>query len=299
MNKKSLIQLPLVRLLDTRLSTHYSARERARTAILQRNMFSCASQNAIWLYTLMKSGTTYTLLFLSNYISFVFGDRSSVDFDRMNGEFFWHSFESAMCREEFEQLCANGMFARGLIPGYRGLIHTHVDTESNEWSKAICLYRNPLDYIISSYYYFHVNRGIRLNHPRDIIDQKVESFVAVYGRQLELVSTRPNDVLQVSYERLMSDPNGSFGKMIQFLGWVVDEEGVAFAMEHSSRKKVKEMESSCGRAIVQGSGGRFEGSFVRSGKVGEWKEYFNDADLQRVESILNKSGLSLNEFEAE
>ncbi|WP_372756122.1 hypothetical protein [Labilibaculum sp.] len=37
----------------------------------------------------------------------------------------------------------------------------------------------------------------------------------------------------------------------------------------------------------------FDSSFVRSGIVGEWEEYFNDKDCTRIEDIKNLNHLTL------
>ena len=37
-------------------------------------------------------------------------------------------------------------------------------------------------------------------------------------------------------------------------------------------------------------------SFVRSGKIGEWKEYFNEEEIVQISEILEENSISLTEF---
>lgn len=104
-------------------------------------------------------------------------------------------------------------------------------------------------------------------------------------------------MLRLSYEQLMRDSRQAFVQMLEFLGVEVDEVAVSFGMAMSSRKKVKEMEKERGEAIVKAPGIKFRGSFIRSGVVGEWKDYFTDKDIGEVESQLSVHGLSLGEFD--
>ncbi len=266
---------------------------------LKSSLLSLLSNNSIWLFSLMKSGTTYTALFLSNYFNYLYGDRKGVDFDRMNREYCNHSLESHLNLEDITKREKENKFVTQQLAGYNGFFTTHIPIKKDLWSKNISLYRNPLDYFISSYFFHYVNRGKRCSHPMKIVDHKIPEFAKTIKEQRTIQALYPDKVLQLSYEDLIRFPEDHFAEMIHFLGLELDQKGVEFAMLNSSKKKVKEMEEIRGEAIVKKDGIKFKGSFIRSGKIGEWKEYFSDHDLIKIDHKLNKHGLSLNEFQLE
>lgn len=292
-----ILKVPALKKVNDSLRRHYSKREIQRRECLEQAIFHSVCHKSVWLHTLMKSGTTYTLLFLANYLNYVYGDKKRVDYDKMVGEFFWHSFESTMFRKDLGRFLRDHFFStHSQEIGFNGVIHSHLDLNSDNWKKAICLYRNPLDYVISSYFFHYINRGIKVSHPREILIPKLEEFISAYKIQLKIIDKRPDDVIHVAYEDLIRFPEQTFHRLISFLEIEVDENAIAYAIDASSKKRVQQMESQRGQAIVQNSGTAFQGSFVRSGKVGEWKEYFNDDDLAMIQAHLSNRGVELSKF---
>ncbi len=263
---------------------------------IKKNALIALSIDSVWIYTLMKSGTTYSLLFLSNYLNSLYGDGSKVSYDQMQNDFFFHSSERRLKSKDLGLLIENRKKISTEIPS---IIHTHEFIEHHLWNKNISLYRNPLDYLISFYFYFYKKRGKYVSHPRKIIEKRLPKFINVYNHQKQLKEKYPDTTLWLSYEKLMNDPYNAFSEMIRFLGLKYDEELIHKAMEFSSKKSVQQMEEERGGALVVSRRKKFSGSFVRSGKIGEWKEYFNDEDLNKIESILNESNLSLRQFTIE
>ncbi len=260
---------------------------------LSDNLLTSLSCDGIWIYTLMKSGTTYTLLFLSNYLNLLYGDGYSVDYDRMQKEFFFHTAEKNIGGKDIGNLIENRKSISEKIPN---VIHTHVPLNYNLWDKCICLYRNPLDYIISSFFFHKVKRGKITKHPLTILENRLENFGETCKKQLQLEKDFPNRCIRISYENLITNPFDVFSQMVRFLGLPYHEDMVLAAMENSSVDKVKEMEKKRGAAIVVPVGAKYTGSFINSGKIGQWKKYFDEKDLKKAESILNGFDLSLNDF---
>ncbi len=260
---------------------------------LNENCLTMLSVDSIWIYTLMKSGTTYTLVFLANYLNNLFGDGKNVSFDQMQDQFFFHSVDTRIEQKKLGSLIQKRNKVSPLIPS---VIHTHKMLEYGLWVKNISLYRNPLDYTISSYYFHHINRGKNVKHPRLLMEQKINSFIKTYKNQLQIKEEHPQKTMLKCYEELMRQPKDVFCEMINFLGIELNEEALVKSIENASIKNIKKMEKQRGEAIVIPQGKKFKGSFVRSGKIGEWKEYFNDEDLKKAEAILNQQHLSLNNF---
>lgn len=259
------------------------------------NCLSIYSYNSIWVYTLMKSGTTYSLLFLANYLNYIGGGRNGISYDEMQSKYILHSLDIQICRNNLTPFLNMKKESKG-IEDYPNIIHTHSFIETDLWLKNISLYRNPLDYIVSSYYYWYINRGKNVEHPMVVYKEILNHFIKTYNHQKQLKSNYAYKVLQISYESLIKQTNEVFSQMIKFIELPYDARGIEHAILFSSKKEVKKMEQQRGEAIVKGDGVKFTGSFVRSGKIGEWKEYFNEKDLIEIDNYLTKESISINDF---
>ncbi|MEZ5034975.1 MAG: sulfotransferase domain-containing protein [Chitinophagaceae bacterium] len=260
--------------------------------ILNNNCLSLLSENSVCIYTLMKSGTTYTILFLSNYINFVYGDKKPVNFDSANKQFCIHGIETKILLPNIGELKKNNKIST-LLPSYNLIFSTHQFIKNNIAKKIVCLQRNPLDILISRYYFHYLKRGIKLSHPRELIKTILPQIAWHISKQNEIYKKDKENVLIIAYEDLITDPKKTFIKLIDFLNLNFVQEGLDFAIENSSKKKVIEMEKERGEAIVKKDGIQFEGSFIRSGEIGEWKKYFNENDINLIKKELEKFNLSI------
>ncbi len=261
--------------------------------LLSDNLLTSMSYEGIWIYTLKKSGTTYTLLFLSNYLNLLYGNGKEVDFDEMQSNFFFHSAENKIKTCDIGKELLNRKHLSDKIPN---VIHSHTALNYDFWEKCICLYRNPLDFVVSSFFFHKLKRGKSTKHPRKILPRRLKAFGETYKKQLQLEKDFSGSCLRLSYEELIKNPFEVFSKMLKFIGLPYHEDMVMKAMENSSKDKVKEMEKKRGAAIVVPEGLKFKGSFINNGKIGQWKAFFNDKDLRNAETILNDFDLSLNDF---
>lgn len=274
----------------------HTKKQKEKARILKSNCLEALSIDNIWIYTLMKSGTTYSLVFLANYLNNIYGDKSLVNFDRMQSDFFLHSADNQVNKSHIGELINNKNKISDKIPT---IVHTHTMIQSSLWAKNISLSRNPLDYIISCYFFHHINRGEHIDHPRIVMGKMLKTFIETYTNQINITKKHPEKSILKSYEELMQSPQEVFTEIIHFLGLEYNEEAVIQSMENASKKNIKKMEETRGESIVVRPGIEFKGSFIRSGKIGEWKEYFNDKDLKKIEAILNNENLSLNHFTLE
>ncbi len=226
-------------------------------------------------------------------MNLLYGDGNPVDFDEMQSKFFFHSAENKIKTSDLGKEILNRKHISDKIPDF---IHSHIALNYDFWSKCICLYRNPLDFVVSSFFFHKFKRGKSTKHPRKILLRRLKSFGETYSKQLQLENDFPDTCIRVSYEELIKNPLEVFSKMLNFIGLPYHEKMVLKAMENSSKDKVKEMEQKRGAAIVVPEGTKFKGSFINSGKIGQWKVFFNDNDLRKAEKILEGFNLSLNDF---
>lgn len=243
-----------------------------------------------------------TKLLLANYLNIICDGREDITtYDEMHTKMFFSDVQVKGLDPSSES--GKGRILQKYTP-YRHLIHTHSHGSKmklyirlNRGARYILLYRNPLDNLISSYFYHFKYRpelAEQYKHPREIIDWKLPVFIKQYNYQ-KAMSERNVNAVQVSYESLYQDKANTFAGILEFLGIPVKEDAVELAVDFSSLKSVRAQEQKRNKAIHQEIQG-FKGSFVRSGKIGQWKEFFNDEDVENVSRKLAAHSISLDEF---
>jgi hypothetical protein len=257
---------------------------------------------SIVIISIPKSGTNMTKLLLANYLNLTFEGRSDVTtYDEMHTRMFYSDVQVRGLDRSNKP--GKGRVVQRHTP-YRHVVHTHghgpkmrLFAPLNRKARYLLLYRNPLDNLISSFFYhfrYRPELADEHTHPRQIIDQRLPLFIKNYSYQRELAA-RNSHVRQFSYESLFLHKAETFTDILGFLDIPVNPETVEHAVEFSSLKSVREQEKQRKKAIHQDIPG-FKGSFVRSGKVGQWKEFFSPEDVARIKDRLAAHQISLDEF---
>ena len=239
-----------------------------------------------------KSGTNYFKILFENYLKIVYQGRTEpvkyTDVTLFN-------CRDRVLREGYKFVDKSDDPILKRI-GYKNIIFGHgcAGLTFSKSKKIIFLYRNPLDIIISTYFYKWKNRPDRCHvysHPRDIIDLVMESYIIQYNYVKRFPAKR---CVKIMYEDLYRDTANVLRGLLPWLGIKVDEDAVEKAVMFSDKKYIREVEKESGGALHTCLG--YKGSFMRSGKVGQWKEYFNDDDLEYISGLLGNNGISLSEF---
>jgi hypothetical protein len=263
--------------------------------------------SAIILSSMQKSGTNYLRLLISNYLYILHSNDISnkLDYDAVQ-----HSFPNV--RSYVLSGKENIAYSRSFISldtvGYTDFIYDHgcfseslnlrmnFVFKSLLGKKTIYLYRNPYDNLISMYYYKFGNRvGSKssYSHPRELIKDFIPQFCRRYMVQKALAAQA--GALMISYEELIRDPVSTLRRLLNHLDLSFDESAAKVALESSSIKSVKAMEKKRGKAIHSPKEG-LTGSFIRSGQIGQWKEYFSAQDLIEIKAIINSYSISIDDF---
>lgn len=257
--------------------------------------------------SIAKSGTTYFRLVLSNYLQIVYGDPDvRVTYQKMAGELFPNRILSSIRSDLTYVAPADGHIIHRTP--YRDVLWDHA------WeyvhllgrnSKTVHLYRNPLDALVSHYFYFWENRPPKerihteradapISDAYSFFPYMIDNYAAHFSRLRELAQAREN-VLRVSYESMMINPSIVFSATFDWLGLEISMSGIDEAIRRSSRSSVRKEEERSGRAIHAWEG--FKGSFVRSGEVGEWQEHLSPEQRETIEKELDDRGIRLDEFQ--
>jgi hypothetical protein len=256
------------------------------------------SPRSVMVLSIPKSGTHWMCFLLLNYARQL-RDSSAGPID-------YKELKQTVCERDVAMFKGAGF--RPPLPflpehGYDHLLFQHVyrdglqDHAWNHLGKKICLVRNPLDYLVSAYFYYYKFRGEPApgNSPAALGNR----FIPRYAEGVRFVKEQvipAGGATLVHYEELKKDAVGTLEKIIGFLGLPLDRKALEAAVQLSDAKKVAAMEKEFGRALVAPLK---EGSFVRDGSVGQWKSCFSDREVARIETLLNAQGLKLADFHLE
>ena len=176
--------------------------------------------------------------------------------------------------------------------GFPLIYRTHkIYTKSYDlFEKKIFIHRNPLDTLISSYYFYR-NREVPFSDDPENIRKKLHDidFYVCYKINTWVIfyetGIKHADFV-INYTELKKDTENIFVKLLAFLDWEYDKELVKKAVIFSSFKSVKQM----GREMDQryGNGpkdGSFKGEFTRSG---EESQFHHELKEETINFVLKK-----------
>ena len=277
-----------------RYITHYP------TYKLFRN--TLADNNYIILITIPKSGTIYFRLLLTNYLHCLYvQDNIPIGYSEMHNEIFPNVWDEVVRNKHYKLNAPNEIIKR---TGYNDFQYSHefpyIEFIRN--SKIIFLYRNPLDFIVSYYFYKKDRLNVNVHHrivntdsPNEIpsIDYGLDYFTWAYSKIKNRLSNK-NNVLKICYENLLRKPITTMEAVLSFLQIDIHNDKIERAVEFSSKKYIIKEEEKLGHPIHAPEGKK--NSFIRSGKIGNWKEHFSSDNLKYIEMRLNNNGIRLDEF---
>jgi hypothetical protein len=260
---------------------------RARVDIATQRRFT----GCLLLNSMRKSGSHFLMSIIANYLLHtVSPEATRFDFKTMKKHLWWGwTWEREKATELNRRLCA--------VAGYRAFVFEHENPLLlfNTSAAILHMYRNPLDALVSRYFYFYVNRedpdSVALD---DVIDLEIPSWSWHYEsvRRVE----RFKNLKRECYERLVRDTHDTSAEIIRFCQIRLDEVVLARAIASSAADNVRKDEQAHGLAQGNLVAVNMTESFIRSGQIGEWKSYLTDAHLARIERLLHAERISLDEF---
>ncbi len=248
---------------------------------------------SIILNSIPKSGTNYFRICLANYLKIYFGGVDSpISYKETNNSIFPNNrgyLFAGATKYKKPDIIINHTQYKDFVDGhsYRGLEFCK--------SRIVALYRNPLDTIVSRFYYTWRNRPAReqmYESPREVIDIVLEDFIRQYIYIRETARRKPN-VIMVSYEDMIMNPVPTFSMVFRWLSLPIGMEELRKAITFSSIDTVRKEEERDG-PIHSPIG--FSGHFTRSGKIGQWKEYLNEKDIDYITQKLADNNIRMDEF---
>ncbi|MEP3351530.1 MAG: sulfotransferase domain-containing protein [Marinomonas sp.] len=249
------------------------------------------SRDSVWFYSQMKSGTTYVIIFLLNYINNL--QRLSFDkkiiFELLP---YFHSIEVQLNKHSPSEIRE---MQRAVLSGldFDCFLHTHKNIIDFS-DKRIFITRNPFDYLISRHFFHYLNRGNKKDLSY-VWREVLEKFVITHKSQVEMSLSQPDTTLMLNYESLILSPKEKFIKILEFLNLECDNDLIELSLSQSKISEVKKIEDVGGKPIVAGENFQAK-SFIRSGDIGDWKNYISDDLRVEIEKWLNSRGVRVDNF---
>ena len=231
-----------------------------------KTYLSNRKESKVLLFGYPKSGNTWLRFLLYNYRTLLLNpkEKETITYDRLNA-------------------LQNNIMDRGTIfspeEGFPLFYRTHKIYKKtyNLFEKKIFIHRNPLDTLISAYYFYKEREEPFLDDPKDIreklhdidfyVSYKIDSWIKFYNRSIKYAD------LIMNYTKMRRYPEKYFVKLISFLDWDFDVELVRKSIELSSFEKVKKMGEEKQQKYGNGpKDGKFKGIFARSGEEAQFKD---------------------------
>ena len=271
------------------------------------NRIGLKQSDLLIIATIARSGTHYMMLLLANYIKYLEGDSKNIDPSIMNEMFpnNWHlSYMNYhnMPFGPFQEVDTSKPYTNNNLINVLEITRSHAIFKKYFWknSNVIHLYRNPLDYSVSLFNYKYKKRensNKNILNPGDVLELKYINYVQMYKSYLNASKNGSFKLFRLSYEELICNPIFYLDSIIRWLGLEPDSRGIEFSVESSSIKKTQESEIQ--GSIVNPTAQGLVGSFIESGKIGQWKKYYNDEDFYYWAKKFSNDGIDLKSFRLE
>ena len=236
-------------------------------------------KSKILLFGYPKSGNTWIRFLIYNYRNLLLNpnEKKTISYDRLN-------------------ILQNNIMDRGttFLPekGFPFIYRTHKIYKKpyNLFEKKIFIHRNPLDTLISAYYFYKEREVPFLDEPYNMREKlhdidfyvsfKIDSWVKFY-----YTSKKQADFV-MNYTEMKQNTETAFISLIKFLDWDCDEYLLRKAIVFSSFNKVRTMGQEKNQKYGNGpKDGSFKGEFTRSG---EESQFIYELKEETINSVLEK-----------
>lgn len=165
-------------------------------------------------------------------------------------------------------------------------------------AKVIYIIRNPRDILVSGYFFWITSNFVK---KPESLEQYFEWFIqgkVVFGSWFDHVRgwismQGKENFLILSYEELKRDTRSAVQKLCQFLGKKLEPEELNSVLQNSSFQAMKENKMSNYSMLRGWLLDQKNGSFMRKGISGDWKNYFTVAQAEVFDKIFQEKTADL------
>ncbi|XP_058385704.1 sulfotransferase 2A1-like [Diceros bicornis minor] len=160
-------------------------------------------------------------------------------------------------------------------------------------AKVIYLIRNPRDILVAGYFFYRISNFIK---KPELLEEYFEWFIqgnVPYGSWFDhthgwMSMKGKENFLILSYEELKRDRRSNTEKICQFLGKKLEPEELNSLLKNSSFQVMKENKMS-NYSLLRGQYlDEKNGSILRKGISGDWKNYFTVAQAEAFDKIFQE-----------
>lgn len=154
---------------------------------------------------------------------------------------------------------------------------------------AIYILRNPLDVAVSYSHYYHcsldkaiedMGRNLSMSPSNNArMNSQVRQRLLTWSQHVGSWSDAPGVRVEVvRYEDMKNSPMQTFSRAVRFLGFPDDDERLARAIRHSGFDELKTQEAEAGfPGLLPGVQ-----CFFRKGVIGDWKNVLSNAQVEKI-----------------
>ncbi|XP_068192566.1 amine sulfotransferase-like isoform X1 [Antennarius striatus] len=236
-------------------------------------------ESDVFLVTYPKSGTIWTQQIIISIFEFA-GDvfEYSNNHEKMPWLEHWEK------RDDYSVRPSPRLFTSHLRPAFMP------PGVKERKAKIIYVLRNPKDNVVSYYYFSQICSKMETpesfeHYLEDYLDGNVSvSSWFDHIRQWHSVRDQYN-ILYLTYEDMIVDLKSAVTKICNFLGKNLSEADIEKVVQKSTFKNMKEDPKANYKHSLQIG---VKGHFMRSGQIGDWKNYFTLAQSERVDRLLQE-----------
>lgn len=226
-----------------------------------------------------KSGRTWLRVMLSEYFvaRYDLPAGSLIEFAN------FHYMDSQIPKIYFTHDIRNTLLTPAEVARDRSVYHN---------KRLVFVVRDPRDVVVSMYF----QRTKRDENFDGSMSEYVfgavggfETLLCFYKSWLETLPDIPASLL-LKYEEMKSSPQQALSSVLTFMGFDPDPELVNAAVQASTfdQMKKKETNNEYGRAWLEAGNPDDEESFkVRKGKVGGYRDYLSESEIERMNTMLD------------
>jgi hypothetical protein len=251
----------------------------------------------ITLISIPKSGTNLFRVLFYNYMCKLSGDETLKNYDHLTSDF-------PNTVENYVRLNVKKVNKIILPKPYSDFTYTHNirDAKNCMSPPYIGLYRNPFDFFVSYYFFKYktrLNPSAEVSSPADLIDLRLNYFIDRFKKLKKL--EKENKLILLSYEELFENGTEQLRKVTEWLDIPFDRSMAQLSTIHSSIDKAKEFENKVGYFHTKDRSNAHKifiesAKFVRNGSIGQWRQYFSDAQKNHVLNSLSNNGINPDQF---
>jgi hypothetical protein len=245
-------------------------------------------KNAVVMSGYRKSGNNWFNFILYNYFNILSnGAEETLTFEGLN-----------------ELNCGNleGGVTSEPAAGFPHYYYTHEPYRRifDYFYKRIFLYRNPLDAFVS--YYFNQKARIPAFSDFPSFERKrlhdIDYFVK-FNMPLWMYHYKSNigraDAV-VCYEKMKKDTFEEISTAFRIAGFRIEEDALKKSIAMSSFDNIKQMAKEKNQLYGSSNPRNFKGEFMRSGKVGEYKDILKPATIAKAQDMLQRNFIDFCSF---